>query len=262
MIDIFKSPTLAILIIALSFNASIYASIIFERSRQNIFATDRTIYSIIIFTIVIPTLLFLMILTRHYWNHYLQMFAPFWGMGAGFFFSIAISTLDMKTIKDSIFFWVTTLSLVIITIIPNFTFNLKDTYENLKNNKLKLNISDIRLKEISKVLQSLPEEKRDFIFLDDTTPHFLLKESRHGFPLAPNTRHIVKFGWWKEANMPDHFNHPKNSEEYCLALEKYGPTIIFVGAKLLEFEKTCLEKNLFYSFTQKLSTDFNFYLRN
>ena len=127
---------------------------------------------------------------------------------------------------------------------------------------MKLNKGDIRLEEISKILLSLPKERRDFIFLDDTRPHFFLKEPRHGFPQAGNTRHIVKFDWWKDANMPDHFNHPKNSEEYCSALEQYGPTLIFVGNKLLEFEKTCLKKTLIYSFNQNLPTEVNLYMRN
>ena len=82
------------------------------------------------------------------------------------------------------------------------------------------------------------------------------------FHKQANTRHIVKFGWWKDANMPDHFNHPKNSEEYCLAIEQHGPTIIFVGDKLPEFEKTCLKKTTIYSFNQNLPTDINLYLRN
>lgn len=262
IIDISKKPALAILIIVLSCASSIYATIIFVKSRQNIFVIDRMIFSILIYTLVMPILLLLMILNRHYWNHYLQMFAPFWGMGLGFFFAITISGLSITTLKDTLFVWAIAISLVLFTIIPNFTYNLRDIYDNLNNNKLKLNKGDIRLEEISKVLLSLPEKKRDFLFLDDTRPHFFLKESRHGFPLAANTRHIVKFGWWRDANMPDHFNHPKNSEEYCSALEQYGPTLIFVGNKLLEFEKTCLKKTLSYSFNQNLSTDVNLYLRN
>jgi hypothetical protein len=262
IIDISKSHALAIFIIVLSFTSSIYATIIFVRSRQNIFTLDRMIYSIIIFTVLMPILLLLMILTRHYWSHYLQMFAPFWGIGLGFFFAVTISSLSSKTLKDSIFIWAVALSFVMIAIIPNLTHNLREIHKNISNNKLRLNVGDIRLEELSKALLSFPEEKRDFIFLDDTRPHFLLKEPRHGFPLAANTRHIVKFGWWKDANMPDHFNHPKNSEEYCLALEQYGPTLIFIGDKLLDFEKTCLKKTLSYSFNQNLSTDVNLYLRN
>jgi hypothetical protein len=262
IIDISKNPALAILIIVLSCASSIYATIIFVRSRKNIFTIDRMTHSIIIFTLVMPTLLLLMILNRHYWNHYLQMFAPFWGIGLGFFFAIIISSFSSKTLKDSIFVWAVSISLVLFTIIPNFTYNLRDIYNNLNNNKLKLNKGDIRLEEISKILLSLPKERRDFIFLDDTRPHFFLKEPRHGFPQAGNTRHIVKFDWWKDANMPDHFNHPKNSEEYCSALEQYGPTLIFVGNKLLEFEKTCLKKTLIYSFNQNLPTEVNLYMRN
>ena len=84
IIDFYKQPTLAILIITLSFVSSIYATKILVRSK-NIIAVDYMTYSIIIFTLVIPMLLLFMILNRHYWSHYLQMFAPFWGMGLGFF---------------------------------------------------------------------------------------------------------------------------------------------------------------------------------
>ena len=261
MIDIFKQQALIILIIVLSSASSISVMITFVRSRQSIFALDKMTYSIIILTLVFPLLLMFMILNRHYWSHYLQMFAPFWGMGLGFFFTITISSLSTKTLKDTNIISAIAISLVIFNIIPNFTYNLREIYDNLNNNKLKLNKGDIRLKEISKILLSLPAEKRDFIFLDDMRPHFF-KESRHGFPQAANTRHIVKFGWWEDANMPDHFNHPTNSEEYCLALEQYGPTLIFVGDKLPEFEKKCLKKTTIYSFNQNLPTDINLYLRN
>ena len=262
MIDIFKQPALIILIIFLSSASSIFAMTTFVRSGQKIIALDKMTYSIIIITLVLPLLLLFMILNRHYWNHYLQMFAPFWGMGLGFFFAIVISSLGIKNLKDSNIISALAISLVLFTIIPNLTFNLRNIYDNLNNNKLKLNKGDIRIEEILKVLRSLPEEKRDFIFLDDMRPHFFLKESRHGFPQAANTRHIVKFGWWKDANMPDYFKHPTNSEEYCLALNQYGPSLIFVGDKLLEFEKTCLKKMLTYSFNQNLSTNVNLYLRN
>ena len=262
MIDIFKQPALTIMIIVLSFTSSIYAMITFVKSRQSTISFNKMTYSIIILTLVLPILLMFMFLNRHYWNHYLQMFSPFWGIGLGFFFAISISSLSTKILKDSNIIWAVAISLVLFTIIPNFTYNLRDIYENLNNNKLKLNKGDIRLEEISKVLRSLPEEKRDFIFLDDQRPHFFLKEPRHGFPLASHSRHIVKFGWWEDANMPDHFKHPTNSEEYCLALEQYGPTLIFVGDKLLDFEKTCLKRTLSYSFNQNLSTDVNLYIRN
>jgi hypothetical protein len=41
IIDISKNPALAILIIVLSFASSIYATIIFVRSKKNIFTLDR-----------------------------------------------------------------------------------------------------------------------------------------------------------------------------------------------------------------------------
>ena len=262
LIDIFNQPALIILIIVLSCATPIFAMITFVRSRQSIIALDKMTYSIIILTLLLPLLLMFTILNRHYWNHYLQMFAPFWGMGLGFFFAISISSYSTKTLKDSNIIWAVAMSLVFFTIIPNFTYNLRNIYDTAIQNKLKSNIGDIRITEISKVLRSLPEEKRDFLFLDDMRPHFFLKESRHGFPLASHSRHIVKFGWWKDANMPKHFNHPTNSKEYCLALEQYGPTLIFIGDKLLEFEKTCLKKTSIYSFNQNFPTDVNLYLRN
>ena len=53
IIDFYKQPTLAILIITLSFVSSIYATKILVRSKQNIIALDYMTYSIIIFTLVI-----------------------------------------------------------------------------------------------------------------------------------------------------------------------------------------------------------------
>ena len=118
------------------------------------------------------------------------------------------------------------------------------------------------LKEISNIVSNQPQHQRDFLVVDDMRPHFFLKEFRHGFPQAANSRHILIYGWWKNADMPNHFKHPINSKEYCKLLEERGPSLVFISDKIKDFELSCLERSLFYQLTQKLPTNFSLYQRN
>ena len=157
--------------------------------------------------------------------------------------------------------WSLVISVCLFTILPPLMKNIREVQETILN-KRALNVGEIRVREILDILSTQPESKRDFLFIDDMRPHFILNEYRHGFPQAAITRHIVKYEYWTNIDMPKHFGYPTNAEEYCTLLEKMGPSIIFISIKINDFESSCLNKSSFYQFTEKLPTNVSLYLRN
>ncbi len=67
---------------------------------------------------------------------------------------------------------------------------------------------------------------RDFLVVFDMKPHWLLRQSRHGFPHAANAGHIHK-GWWNEAPEVTHIFAPKTDAAYCARLLSAGPEFVF-----------------------------------
>lgn len=66
----------------------------------------------------------------------------------------------------------------------------------------------------------------DFLVVFNMTPHWLLRQSRHGFPHASNTRHIYA-GWWKDAPAVTHIFAPRTGAAYCARLLSDGPELVF-----------------------------------
>ena len=208
-------------------------------------------YDIIILILISPLLLLALILSKHFHTHYLQMFAPFLALGVGFFFSIGFSSLVKKLSKGSKVVWLITISFVLITILP---VSINDL---IKFNKEK-NIDHVTY--VAEAVSMQPEDQQDFLFIDDIRSHWMLSESRHGFPQAANTRHIILLDWWTEIKMPIHFEHPTNSEEYCMALEKKGPSLVFIY-QLKNFETSCLKTSSVYRFLKQLHNGVSLFKR-
>ena len=260
--DVWRQPLFTIFLIFLYLISAIFFIINLVWYKKIIFLPSKITNIIIILIIASPLLLLLLIISRHYWSHYLQMFVPFWSMGIGFFCIIFEKSFLGKQKKNFNIFWLLTICLVLITIIPSLSKNIKIIKEIAFDKKTMLSTGDIRLKEISSIVSNQPPDQRDFLFVDDMRPHFFLNEFRHGFPQAANSRHILIYGWWKNADMPNHFKHPINRKEYCKLLEERGPSLVFISDKIKDFELSCLERSLFYQLTQKLPTNFSLYQRN
>lgn len=185
------------------------------------------------------------------------MFAPFISIGAGFFICMNNYNLNKKvSLKNNFGSWTVVTSIILISSILLITKDYKNVTLNIDKNK-KLN--ELIL-EIKKTLSLLNTDKNNFLYIDDMSSHWILKESRHGFPHAAHSKHIIAKRWWDEIKMPDHFSHPINSNEYCEAIEEKGPKLVILG-KLGNFDKTCLANSSKYVFEKELNTDIKFYIR-
>lgn len=262
ILDIEKQQIIAIVLITLSFATSIMAFIFIFPFKGRISEFNEMIIKIILLTFIFPFFILVMIFSRHYWSHYLQMFAPFWSLGVGFFFFFFHTQYNPKKVLMSNYMkWSLAISLVFFAIMPPLVKNIKQINDTIIN-KSELTRGEIRVREVSKILFTQSENNRDFLFIDDMYTHFILNEYRHGFPQPAITRDIVKNNYLIGVDMPDRFKYPTNSEEYCEMLEKKGPSIIFIGDKIQEFESSCLDETSYYSFVKDLPGNSSVYIRN
>ena len=229
-------------IILLSVTTSIYAILILIKSNDKNLEEKTILINVIILTFILPLFLLTLILIKHFWNHYLQLFVPFFALGIGFFFIFFKQLAEKQFKKNSILIWSLTISIILIYLLP---LTLKDLVYFNKNKK-----DSVLISKISNIINERPEGQRDFLFLNDIRTHWILNESRHGFPNAANTQHIIERKWWKNISMPNHFRHPISSDEYCEMLEEKGPTLLLIK-NLEDFELVCLRKSSLYVFNQK-----------
>lgn len=218
------------------------------------FILRKILYDVIIIVLILPLCLLTLIVSKHFHTHYLQMFAPFIALGVGFFFVLFYKNLIKKLSKGSINSWLIAIVFVSISITPVF---IKDLIKIKFNEEEKIEHHTY----VSETISMQPEDQQDFLFLDDNRTHWVLAESRHGFPNGANTRHIILLDWWKKVIMPTHFGHPTNSEEYCLALENKGPSNIFVE-QLQDFQTSCLYASTVFQFVKKLPNGVSLFTRH
>ena len=205
---------------------------------------------IIVLTLLLPSLLGLMFVTKHFWPHYMQMLAPFFSIGFSFIFYIFVRNISInKRLIGT--------TIIATGVLASLPFLAESVNSILDKKTFKL---DRKVTEISKFLDIQSKNQRDFLFLDDMYVHWKLKESRHGFPHSANTIHIFS-GFWQSVKMPKLFSHPTNGSQYCMALNSKGPSILIVSDQMLKFEIECLSRLSTYDLAKKLSDGTTIYKR-
>jgi hypothetical protein len=88
----------------------------------------------------------------------------------------------------------------------------------------------------------------DFLDGGDMYPHWQLRESRHGFPHAQNMQHII-LGWYQYLPRMTHLEFPYTRDELCRQINKRGPSVVFMqfsymfGCLLSRESNYILERN-------------------
>jgi hypothetical protein len=214
----------------------------------------KTLNDIVVLILVLPIFLLSLILIKHFHSHYLQMFAPFIGIGVGFFFALcgqnSAHKLQVFSKKISVF--------AIFVVIISILLPLMSDIKKLKDKK-----DEDYVLQISALVSEQPKDQRDFLFINDMRSHWKLGEPRHGFPHAANSQHIM-MGHWLKIMMPAYIGHPTNSFEYCRALEEKGPTLVFTrnNNKLRDFKSSCLIKSSKYRLIDESINKISMFIRN
>lgn len=194
----------------------------------------------LVFALLVPALLLLSIFTKHFWSHYIQMFSPFLAIGVAMFFVFARPAVaEASRVRWAL---LSALGLVLVLPLPDAALDLVRYASSDRPSGGAQLVSKVAL-----VLEQQPEDRRDFLFVDNMYVHWTLGEPRHGFPHGANSVQIIKRGWWRDVVMPAHFDHPTDRDAYCRALTDYGPSVVFFGRRIPGFAEACLQTNPRYA---------------
>lgn len=163
----------------------------------------------------------IMMMSQHYWPHYIILFV-------GSYSILAILLLSIN-LQEKISYTLYQICLTAFPVIVVFLLILSSCTFTILSWNTRAEItekSNSEYKAISDYINSIGENRPDFLVLFDMKTHWKLNESRHGFPHAAHTHHIYK-GWWKQVNPTSSFITARNKTEYCSTLQNKGPQVIF-----------------------------------
>ena len=188
-----------------------------------------------------------MIFQKHFRSHYVQMFVPFMGIGIGFLAALlSASVSPSKSARDHSARWGKGALVVVVTLILCGTFGNARAVRSWvgrawqeagilrggDHNAIQQQRADANHNKMPSALAALesylatrPEDQRDFMNPWNMYFHWQLREPRHGFPHAANSRHIAR-GWWANVVVPEPFELPTDMDSYCEMIESRGPSLI------------------------------------
>ena len=197
--------------------------------------------------VLAPLLTLGMIFQQHYWAHYLQLFVPFVGIGIGFLaVLLSVSVSPSRSARDQVARWGRGALVVVVTLIlcalygtPRAVQNwvgrawqeagvlLGEDLDAIQQQRADAdpNKMPTALAAFESYLATRPEDQRDFLNPWNVYFHWQLREPRHGFPHAANSRHIAR-GWWANVVVPEPFELPTDMDSYCEMIESRGPSLI------------------------------------
>ncbi len=234
---IVQSPGLAVLIFA-SWGVAIGGLALSLWRGGEWHARWKAILDIGYVVIFCPLLLEAAILTRHFWPHYLQLLAPFAGVGIGLFGAelLARGTLRLSSAQTR---QLVLASLIVVAV--SARQEVASALLALAHSSSCRHPQAAQLAAFERYLTTRPPTRRDFLNPTGIFFHWQLNEPRHGFPHAANTKHIVRWGWWTKLKVPKPFDLPTDRDAYCAMLEARGPSVV---VELGRSELTdCLERN-------------------
>ena len=167
-----------------------------------------------------------MILTRHFWPHYLEMFIPFISLSVGYMVAF---TLIGSTTNSQLFGDFNKYFGYIIYTFALFT-GMMSPYQLSHPHLLQLDVTK-RVLEARKLLGL----ELDFLYVTNMYVHWQLSESRNGFPHAANIDHIGR-GWWNKVERTNVLNFPYSREDLCNKLQHSEIHVIFTELNSFSFE--------------------------
>jgi len=153
-----------------------------------------------------------MFLTKHYWPHYNSLLV-------GAHVVLALVLLAHAAQSGSRLSTAIALGISALVAIPPFALAGARA-------ALLLSPADTETAAIVAFMSTGQAGGHDFLAVSDMKSHWLLQQSRHGFPHAANTKHIHN-GWWGKAPEVTQIFAPRTGEAYCARLLSAGPEYVF-----------------------------------
>lgn len=171
--------------------------------------------------LLMPLSLEWIILTKHYFPHYQQLFVPLVTLAFAMFLASLTKSLSTEPISISPHQSKVLSVFIALLILTAFGTGLTAPLSNLLHPPLERRIASVA--KLSPKGEDGPLGE-SFLFPSSMYIHWKLNQSRHSFPHAALTG-FIHGGFWKDAKIPASlgFPFPTNTTEYCDQLKNHGP---------------------------------------
>lgn len=200
--------------------------------------------------LLLPLLLEVVILQKHYYPHYIQMFVPFAVVSAAFALALCSEQVDQISLGRKASFLALVFSVFVLMSLMRV--ELIGSLAEIATPML-----DPRLKEYAALTSSGTAAKlrrQGFLYPESMYLHWRIGESRHGFPNPYNTLLINQDSWENKISIPAYFDSklPTSKKDYCRMLINKGP--VYILSRDLDVA-TCLEKDLLRTYSKDQVVD-------
>lgn len=202
-----------------------FGIVLIYRSFRSIKRLSRLRFlDIVMAALLMPFLLELLILQKHYYPHYLQLFVPFPVVSAAFLLTLCLEQCDQISLGRKASF--VTLSLLVLFLLSLIRVELFSSFWEVIAPSLDPRLAEYAVLTSSGKATDLSRE--GFLYPESMYLHWRLQEQRHGFPNPYNTLLINQGVWEDKIITLPYFRStlPTTKREYCRMLVNKGPACI------------------------------------
>lgn len=201
----------------LAFGAWILVNVV---RRDNALLQQRSVRIDALFAVVLsPLALELMILSKHFWPHYQQLFIPYAAVSVAFMLAFALKPEPTRIPAG-----VTSL-LLLGAFLVVVRGDVSRSVLGVVRSDAMAHLWEAERHVVSRFLRQRGAGPADFLNPSHMYLHWTLGQPRHGFPHAAHTLHISQ-DWWAKVRRPGNLAVPATRKEYCGQLERRGPRFV------------------------------------
>jgi hypothetical protein len=189
------------------------------RQRSGMFHQRVARIDVLFAAVLSPLALELMILSKHFWPHYQQLFIPYAAAAVAFMLALAARPGTTRT-QDSI-----AGLLLLGAFLVLVRTDLSRSALDLTRPPAMAHPWEAERSAFGRFLAQHGATDGAFLHPSHMYLHWTMGQPRHGFPHAANTLHIAQ-GWWSKVRKPAGLNLPVTRQEYCRQLEGHGPRFV------------------------------------
>ena len=188
--------------------------------RHSEFFTKVVIFELCVLTLIAPLSIEAIILTKRFWSHYAQLFAPFAAIGA-----VSLFVLIHRAKPRWLGFLLNHKAVPVILAVVLVSGPVSHLKTKFRQHK-----ADLTPQNLSALLDELGPQG-GFLAPYNIYVHWKLNHHRHGFPHATHTVRITgATPWgteeWRGMRIPAGLHLPTSLREYCQMLDSRGPRLI------------------------------------
>ncbi|HEY1043594.1 MAG TPA: hypothetical protein VGE60_06990 [Telluria sp.] len=174
----------------------------------------------VLFAVVLsPLALELMILTKHFWPHYQQLFIPYAAVSMAFMLALLVRSPASGMATGVAGLLLVGAFLVLVRL------DLSRSALGALRSHAVAHEREAERHAVERYLAQRGVRHAGFLNPGHMYLHWRMGEPRHGFPHAAHTLHIAR-DWWTKVRKPASLDLPVTRQEYCERLERQGPRFV------------------------------------